>query len=150
MPAYTPIIAPADLYTSMYPEVQTLITRGDSTIAVKAISSAISEVKMYLSKYDLVQLFGDPVNNTAATFTDELLNDYVKNIAVWYLLRLANPNVDMSVAVTYYEKAISSLRAIQKGMAQPDGWPYKDTTGETAPQGDSIYSHSNCPNKNFF
>jgi len=142
--AYVPIIVPSDLNTQMYPEVQAVITRGDDTIPTKAINSAISEVQMYLNnKYDLVQLFGSPTGNTSATFSDEMLNDLVKAIAVWHLLRLANINVDMSVALTWYEKAIQSLRAIQAGKAVPYGWPYKDTTGETAPRGDSITSRSN-------
>ena len=137
--SYAPIVAPADLYTQMYPEVRTLITRGDDTIPAKAISSAIKEVKMYLSRFDLVALFGDPVADTAATINDEFLIDLVKSIATWHLLRLANPNVDLTIARTWYEDAISSLKKITLGTTMPEGWPYRDTTGETAAQGDSIY-----------
>jgi hypothetical protein len=147
---YTPIIAPADLKTKIYPEIQALITRGDADIQLEAIDTAIAEVKMYLSKYDLVQMFGSSVQNVSATFSDSYLSSLVKTVAVWNILRLANPNIQMSVAFTSYEQAISSLKKIQTGMAQPDGWPYKNTIGETAPQGDSIYSNSNPQKRNHF
>ena len=150
MPVFSPIIAPADLYTQMYPEVQAIITRGDATIPAKAIDSAIKETKMYLSKFDLVKLFGDATQNVSATISDEFLNDLVKSIAIWRVLRLANINVDMQLALTWYDQAIATLVRIKKGNMQPEGWPYKDTTGETAPQGDSIYATSNPPKKNFF
>lgn len=148
--SYTPIIAPGDLKMKMYPEVQALITRGDTTIAVEAIDSAISETKMYLSKYDLVALFGSVTNNTAATFTDVFLKNIVKSLAVWNLLNLANPNVDMAVALTNYEQAIASLKAIQKGFAQPDGWPYLPAPNPNIPDGDAIEWRSRKKKNNYF
>ena len=140
---YTAIVQPADLYTQMYPEVQTIITRGDTSIPTKAINSAIQECKMYLQRYDVVQLFGDATQEVSATLYDEMLNDMVKNIAVWHLLRLANPNIDLAIARTWYEDTIKKLKDIQKGIATPQGWPYLNTTNETAPQGDAIYATSN-------
>ena len=140
---YAPIIAPADLYTQMYPEVQAIITRGDGTIATKAINSAIAEMKMYLSKFDLIQLFGDVTTNVAATLSDEFLNDLCKSISIWHLIRLANPNIDTEVAYTWYKDAVKSLDKIQRGHMMPQGWPYQNTVGESVAQGDSIYSNSN-------
>jgi len=136
-----PIIAPADLGTRIYPEIQTLITRGDDSIVIKAINSAIKEVKMYLNKYDLVALFGTDTEDP--TIDDEFLKNMVKAIAVWHLILLANPNKDIALARSAYEDAISSLKKIMAGTAIPEGWPYRDTTGETAAQGDAIYATSN-------
>jgi len=147
---YQPIVSPADLKTKMYPEVQQLITRSDDSIATEAIDIAISQAKMYLNRYDLVALFGDATANVSATITDPYLNSMVKDIAVWQLLRLANPNIDMSVALTAYEKTIASLKDIQAGKANPQGWPYQDTTGETAPQGDQITASSNAKRNPYF
>ena len=152
MAVYAPIIAPADLYTQQYAEVTAIITRGDNTIPTKAINSAISEMKMYLSKFDTVQLFGSVSLNVMATVYDEFLNDLCKSISIWHLFRLANPNVDTELAYTWYKDAIKTLEKIQKGIMIPEQgtWPYKDTTGETAPQGDAIYSNSNPRRREHF
>ena len=150
MPVYTPIIAPADLNTKIYPEVQAVITRGDASISIKAISSAISEVKMYLSKYDLVAMFGSVTGNTAATYQDEFLTDLVKSVATWHLIRLANPSVDVAITRSGYEDAISSLKKIQAGLCQPDGWPYLQTINPNIPEGDAIEWTARRKRHNYF
>jgi hypothetical protein len=94
---------------------------------------------MWLSQYDLVALFGDETQAVSATLDDAFLKEIVKAISVWYLLRLANVNVDMALALTWYEKAIGNLSNIQKGKMSP-AWPYADTTDFTAPDGDAFYT----------
>ena len=146
-----PIILPADLHTQLYPEVQQIITRGDDTIAEKAISSAISDAKSFLARYDLIAIFGNDFASppVAASFTDEFLNDIIRSIAVWHLLRLASPGIDLSVANTWYENAMRNLKQISTGVRNPTipgtnmPWPYRDTSADTAPQGNSIYFNSN-------
>lgn len=136
---YTPIVSAADLKTHMYTEVVNVITRGDGTITTKAINAAISEVKMYLSgRYDLVKMFGSADDDTAATYTDEFLLELVKAIAKWHLCKLSNVAIDLSLARSAYEDAIDSLKAIQKGMAQPDGWPYRQADTVTPPDSTMI------------
>ena len=140
---YTPIIAPAGLSSHIYPEILAEITRDDNgALATTAISTAIQEVKAYLSKYDLVQLFGDPVANTAATFTDGYLTHLVKCVACWQLIILGNPNLHYEHFRTLYDDAISQLKSIQKGTMQPPSWPYMNTVGETFPQGDAVSAQS--------
>jgi hypothetical protein len=142
-----PILQPSDLYTQMYPEVQALITRNDSTIAAKAINSAIADAKCFLDKYDLVQLFGNDSTSppVAAAIYDEFLNDTIKSIAIWHVLRLANASVDLALARSWYEDAQRNLKQIQQGIRNPkiqgtnQSWPYYNTVGETAPQGDSVF-----------
>jgi hypothetical protein len=140
---YTPIVTPYDLKSKMYPEVQQLISRGDESIVIETIAQAIMEVKMYLNKYDLVALFGSEANDVAASQPDVLIQSLVKTIAAWHLLCLANPNADLALANTKYEQAIKTLKDIQAGKANPDGWPYRDMTDFTAPNGDSVFSISN-------
>jgi phage gp36-like protein len=140
MAAYAPIILPAGLASVAYQEIIDEITRDDGgTLATEAIDTAIQEAKMFLTRYDLVQIFGDPVANTAATFSDAALTRYIKNMAVWYLLNLANPNINYDDAKARYEQAIDRLKAIQKGTADPR-WPENDPTNETAMPSDSIVS----------
>lgn len=143
-----PIITTSDLYTHLYTDVLNEIIRNDSTIADKAICAAVQETKMYLSRYDLVQLFG--TDTTAPTIQDEYLKSLVKDIACWHILRLSNAGVDYAAARTVYEDALHALTAIQRGEAEPQGWPYLDTRGETAPQGDNVVWHSGLKRENYF
>src|ERR1700761_2899550 len=136
-----PIITTADLYTHLYTDVLNEIIRNDSTVADKAINAAIQETKMYLARYDLVQLFG--TDTTAPTIQDEFLKSLVKDITCWHIIRLSNAGVDYATARTIYEDAIQTLTAIKQGDVQPQGWPYIDTTHETAPQGDNVAWTSN-------
>lgn len=98
-------------------------------IVAKAIQAAVAEAKSYLSRYDLMQLFGD--DTTPETIADEHLKNIVKDIACWYLVRLANPNIDMTLFRTIYEDAIKWLVLVQKGQADPEGWPYKPDDPDT-------------------
>jgi phage gp36-like protein len=148
--AYIPIVTPASLTNKVYEEVINTITRNDGgAIAQEAIEAAIAEAKIYLSRYDLVQLFGDPVAGTSATFTDTFLTNIIKDMALWQLFSLANPNISLELARTKYEDAKKTLREIQAGKADPR-WPYIDTTGETAPQGNSVVFNSNTKRKTHF
>lgn len=152
---YTPIIAPADLNNVLYPEIQDEITRGNSTVATEAIDTAVQEAKMYLTRYDLTQLFGDPTptdanpNGIAATFSDTYLTRMIKDIATWHLLQLANPNMNYESAKGRYEEALNTLKRIQKGTADPQ-WPFQDKTGETAPLSDSVVSLQQTKRNNNF
>jgi len=141
---YAPIIAPGDLSNIIYPEVITEITRNDGgVIATKAIAIGIAEVKMYLTRYDIVQLFGDATvteanpEGIAATFSDPYLTQMCEYVCLWHLIQLANPNINYDSAKLLYEQTIDSLKRIQKGLADPR-WPYQDTTGETTPKSDQV------------
>jgi hypothetical protein len=143
-----PIITQADLATNIYAEIITEITRADTTIAARAIATAVQEAKMYLARYDLVQLFG--TDTLAQTITDEYLKSLVKDLACWHLLRLSNAGVDYTAYRTAYQDAISTLKNIMAGQAQPQGWPYLDTTSETTPPGDAINWNSNPKRNNYY
>lgn len=146
-----PIITVTDLYRRIYEEIVDEITRDDNEKAVKAIDGAIDEAKMYLSKFDLVALFGKDVAPViAATVQSTFLENICLDIAVWQLIKLGCPNINYDSAKSDYEMARSKLKDIQGGKAQPDGWPYKDTTGLTAAPGNSIYSSSNKKRNQFF
>ena len=142
--AYIPIVLPTYLVTNLYQEILDEISRNDSTILTRAIDNGISETKIYLGRYDQVQLFGDPPANggldISATFTDPYLTSLVKDVICWHVIKLANPNVNYEHIRTCYEDAIKTLTAIQKGMNNPN-WPLLDTTGEASPLSDSVVSY---------
>ena len=143
-----PIITPGDLYTNIYPEIINEITRTDSTITQHAVDIAIQETKMYLGRYDLIKLFG--TDTLAPTVQDEYLQSIVKDIACWHLLRLSNAGIDYTAWRTAYQDAINVLKSVMSGQAQPQGWPYLDTTTEDAPQGDAINWASNPKRNNYY
>jgi phage gp36-like protein len=131
----------ADLYNVIYQEIIDEITRGNDALVTTAIANAVSEAKTYLSRWDLLALFG--AGATAPTITDEWLKCLVKDIAAWQLIKLSNPNIDYAHIRTCYEDAIKTLEKLQAGKMQPDGWTYKDTTGETAPEGNRVHASYN-------
>jgi len=144
-----PIITSSDLSTNIYSEIITEITRTDTSITDRAINTAIQETKMYLGRYDLLQLFGN--DTTAPTITDEYLKSIVKDIACWHLLRLSNSGIDYTAFRTAYQDAISSLKNIMSGQAEPQGWPYLDTSTSTPPpDGNSISWNSNPKRNNYY
>ena len=143
-----PVITPADLATNIYPEIITEITRTDTTLANRAIDVGIQEAKTYLARFDLIQLFG--TDTTPPTVTDEYLKSLVKDLACWHLLRLSNAGIDYAVYRTAYQDAISTLKSIMVGQAQPSGWPYADTAAESVPSGDAITWSSNPKRNNYY
>ena len=143
-----PIITTTDLTTNIYAEIITEITRSDATIASRAIATAISEAKMYLARYDLVQLFG--TDTQAATVPDEYLASLVKDIACWHLLRLSNAGIDYTAYRTAYQDALAALKSIMTGQASPQGWPYLDTSSQNTPDANAINWSSNPKRNNFY
>jgi hypothetical protein len=143
-----PIIEPRDLETNIYPEILEEITRANSPITERAIATAISEAKLYLGKYDLLQLFGS--NDSPPAIADELLKSLVKDIACWHLLRLANPGADHAAYRTAYNDATTILKNIMNGQAQPEGWPYASPANGELPDGNTISWSSNTKRSNYY
>lgn len=117
-----------DLQAGVYSEVIDEITRADDAIVDKAINAGIAEVKSYLSRYDTVTLFD-------GSTLDETITEHLRNICIdvikWQLFKLSNPNIDLKLARTNYEDVIAWLTKVQKGQADPVGWPYKPDDSAT-------------------
>lgn len=138
----------ADFKTHVYAEIITSISRGDATIAASAIAEAISTAKGYLSRYNRTKLFDA---DDDAFVNDPQLLAAVKDIAVWRMIRLANPNLSVEMARTNYEDAIAWLKDIQKGVVDPEDWPYVDDDEDTDfTEGGSIMSISNDKRNNHY
>ena len=133
----------SDLYTVIYQEIIDEITRTDTTIPTTAISMAIDEAKGYLSEYDLLQLFGDDTASPPVdpTVTNAWLQNLVKDIAAWQLIKLANPNVSYEHIRRCYEDAIDTLKRIKTRVITPQGWPlYVPPPGAQPPGSPIIWS----------
>lgn len=145
-----PYLDSADLKTHIYQEQLDEIIRTDNNIVVAAaIAEAIAEAKSYMSRWDLGKLFG--VDNGDPEVQDEHLKSRVKDLVIWRLVRLANPNISMELARTNYEDAVKWFRDLQKGNADPEGWPYKPAD-QVAPvmQGGAVSYSSNRKRNNHF
>lgn len=142
-----PYLLPGDLNTHIYDEIREEITRNNEDLVAKAIESAVSEAKSYLSKYDLEKLFADP-----AVPDDENLRNKVKDLACWHLIKLSNPNIDLKLFRTAYEDAVSWFMKVTKGTIDPAGWPYKSSLDETTgfPEGGSVTYSSNTKRNNHY
>ena len=142
------LISPSDINTIIYQVVVDEITQSDTTKVTNAIATAIGEASLYISRFNVPALMGTPT--TDPTYIDPLLKQYCVNIACWYIVLLCNTDMNFEHIRLNYKYTIDALKMIQSGKAQPAGWPYLDTTGETAPPGDSIYSHSNYRRQTHF
>lgn len=140
--AYAPIITKADLDTHLYEEILNEISRDNDDIITEAIATGIEEVKTYLSRYDLVQMFGDETDDTAATFSNPYLRSICKTVVIWHLMKLARINLDYETKRNEYLDVIDALKMIQAGKTDPR-WPYLDATDLSTEPGISITIKSN-------
>ena len=111
-------ITPTELNTHMYEGTVTAITDGDATIMPLAIAAAIQEAAGYMSRFDYATVLGQ----TGAD-RDPILLQYIKTMAVWHFIGLANANINYEVALDRYNKALRWLDKVADGRFIPVGWP---------------------------
>lgn len=109
------------LKTHVYAGVSNAISKGDPTILQDAIDAAIGEAKGYLSRYDTEYIFFNPDDDPEYK-KDPTLFMYVKTLAKWHFMQLANPNIDYEDAQTRYDRAILWLKDIQSGKVVMVDW----------------------------
>lgn len=132
-------VSPDEIYTHLYPESVRAISGNDERLLLSALSGAISEVKLYLHKYDLEKLFA-----TTGDKRDDLLLIWIKDVAVWHYINIANPNIDYEDRYRRYQFALGSLKDIQKGNAVPD-FPLKEDENGNPENTSGIMIGSNPP-----
>lgn len=137
--------------TSLYPEVIDTITRDSREAAQLQILAAESLCKTYLTRYDLAAAFGE--NGQEPAVSSPLLKKIVKVIASYYLVRMANPNIDLELFRNDYEDALALLKDIRDGKNSITELPYPQDDPQT-PQDESnrtgISWNSNPKRKNHF
>lgn len=112
------MVTEEDFKTHMYAELIGAIGRNDQTILPQAIKAAEGEAEGYLSRFDTDTLFA-----AVGEERDPTLLMYVKDMAAWHFITLANPNTDLEFRKTRYEDAVRWLKGIQSGKIVPKGWP---------------------------
>ena len=151
------LIKPEDLITELYPEVVDEITRTSEEEQQTQIQAAEDFAKGFLFKYDLKALFG--TSTIIPTVKDEGLKKCIKIIAAYFLVRKANPAVQLDLFREDYMMMIGTkeepgwLYEIRNGDINPD-WPYKpddpDTPEDESKQNDDVYWTSTTKRENRF
>lgn len=107
-----------DLNSHLYDEQIAVISRNDATLIDTAIAAAEQEAKGYLSRYDIETLFAKEDDER-----DPTLLMYLKDMATWHFITLANANADMDFRQARYKDALTWLKGIQASKIVPFGWP---------------------------
>jgi phage gp36-like protein len=132
--------------SDLYPEIISKITRGNNTEAELQLATAEDIVKGYLSKYDLVALFGNAT--TPPTVESLSVKRIIKTIAAWFLIKRGNHNVNTELFYDDYKNAIKWLEDVQAGKINL-GLPVAPVTPETEAN-DGVYYNSLPKQTNFF
>jgi len=103
-----------ELSTHMREEIMDTISNNDDSLVQFAIDAAMEEASGYLSNYDYITAF-----DAAGTARNPVLLMYIKDIAVWHYIQLANPNIDMTLREKRYEFAVKWLEKVQAGKVTP-------------------------------
>lgn len=112
-----PYLTATELNTSLYPEIQAAIIRGQSTIIELHINEALAYVQSRLSvKYDMDAEFA----KTGAD-RNNLLLKFTKDIAIYYLYDLPETIPDKRIKA--YDDAIAFFDDVVKGRAVLAGVP---------------------------
>ena len=113
-------LTPQELRTHAYDEEIKAIIRDDETIALACIDMAVEYAESKLMKdYDTKAIFAARGEDRSA-----LLLQYIKDIAIWELIGLANPSIDYEDKKLRYKDATGWLTAVYKGM--PATFPKKE------------------------
>lgn len=103
-----------------------LIVENDVTILHMAINAAVEEARGYLSaRYNADAAF-------AATGDDRnpLLLEIVKDIALWYIIRLSNVDILYQPVKERYDRAVQWLDRVASGRITPNLPAATDDNGE--------------------
>lgn len=130
-----------ELSTHIYGELVDAISREDDDIPQRAINGALHEVKGYLGDFDTTTIFGETGDNR-----NPLLLIYIKDIAVWHFIVLANPNIEIALREKRYDNAIAWLKGVQSRKITPE-LPLKPTDNPTGENGVSRIIHGSNPKR---
>jgi hypothetical protein len=150
------LVQPSDLTSELYQEIIDEITRENETEVINQIKAAEDFCKSYLFKFDLMALFGD--DDTPPTVIDSNLKKTVKIIASYWIVRKANPNVNLQLFRDDWEMMIGTqqqpgwLTQVKEGYLVPN-WPYKPddpSTPEDESDTGEVAWYSNNKRRNYF
>ena len=104
-----------ELNTHLYAEQIEAISGINDALLTAAIDGAAAEAKGYLHQFDTAAIFG-----AVGEERNALLVIFVKDIAVWHYINLANPGTEYKSRQDRYKSAIAWLKSVQAGEVVPD------------------------------
>lgn len=116
-----PFLTPNEVGTHLYGEITNEVNRGDATILQSAVDAAVDEASSYFSNYDVPAIFA-----ATGTARNNILLLFLKDMAVWHYIQLANPAIEMELRLKRYERAIEWCKGVQSGKVVP-GFPIPQT-----------------------
>jgi phage gp36-like protein len=136
-------LSPVELSTHIRSELVDLITENYNATLQAAIDAAISEMRGYISFYDVPAILA-----TTGTAREPILLLYTKDIAIWHFIQLANPNIDMELRQLRYDKALDWLKGVQKGTIVPN-LPLPASTDTTVQSGKIKFGSNKVRNTHY-
>lgn len=136
-----------DYKSTMHLDILNPMVRNDEQAIEDAEVMAIEEVKGYLSgRYNVDEIFSATGNDRNA-----FIVMVVKDLAIYHLSCLHNPQKFSQIRQTRYEQAIDKLERIQSGKYSPVGLHLKafETPTQDTPEGGYLLS-SNPKRDNHF
>ncbi|MDR0509632.1 MAG: DUF1320 domain-containing protein [Rikenellaceae bacterium] len=117
-----------ELRSALYEYQADQIAEDNDTTIRKQILAAEELIRSYLvNRYDVSAIW-DAVGDDR----NPLLLEHIKSIAVWYLLRLSNPDVLFEKAEKYYQMTMEWLDKVADGLLNPT-LPPIDADGDGRP-----------------
>lgn len=120
-------ITPAELDTVAYDWQIGGITQ-DPDVVKRAILTAMEEAESYLAvKYDTTAIYAQTGDDRSV-----IVVEHIKSIAMWYLLRLSNNDINYERVKEYYKSAKDWLKAVAglEGRNLSPNLPRKVENGE--------------------
>lgn len=137
-----------DMDTHIYVENRDEIVRSDNTIVYAAIDAAVDEAKSYLSRFDLLKIFGN--EDTEPGYSNEHLKQKVKDLALWHMVTLGQANIKIELARTNYEDAIRWFEKVAERKLNPLFPMPQDDADTDSHENQSIEWDSNVKRNNHF
>lgn len=109
-------ISITDLQKGLQLELINEISREDASVIDHVISAAIAEAKTYLRvNYNVESIFSQ-----TGTSRDALLVTFVSDIAIYNLIELVQPGIDLEDRRARYKRAIDWLKQVKSQEIKPD------------------------------
>ena len=102
----------SELYTKVKEVELKAIIEDNEAIAETAIETAIEFAEGKLGKY----YDTDAIFAKIGTERSKLLVDFIKDIAIWKIIGLANPSIDYEDCKFRYQEAVGWFEAVYDGM----------------------------------
>jgi len=115
----------SELRTVIYDYQLSEIVEDDNTIIEMAIQAAIEEVKSYLcSRYNTNNTF-----SAKGKGRNPLILEITKDVALWQIVRLSNPDIIHDRVKDRYDRAIEWLDKVARGLISPTLPAVQDESG---------------------